>query len=159
MVDYIVELGVLIMRLRKIIVIAVLIVLIGCLGQYLIVSFFNQAIPLPLHQGVTDVTRIELYEYSFSHHVLTPVAVLEDHAFVEFWDDLQQVECKKHVTDPHTTYGELVIRITYHDGSIDTLSTEICTYYHNGTEVYYDRCNLNYDNMLALFLQYTESYQ
>ena len=142
-----------------VIVFSVSLLLTGCFSPALLTGaayYFNQPMQLPLNQNKADVSKIELCMFSEKDYTLTQIMTIEGDDALEFWDKLQQVECTKHVTDPHYNYGRLVIRVIYHDGCIDTLSTGLCSYYCDGDEVYYDRCDLNYDDMRDLFAGYVE---
>lgn len=141
------------------IVFSVLFLLTGCFSPISLagtVYFFNQPMSLPLHQAKTDVSQIELCLFSYTNYTLTPLVMLEDDDALKFWDELQQVECTKHVTDPHWEYGQFAIRVIYHDGCIDTLSTELCSYSCDGDEVVYDRYDLDHDDMRELFSRYVD---
>lgn len=81
--------------------------------------------PFPLSQSEDQVARIELLQTEIEGDDSLPDFVLlcevPRDRIEEFVLDLQQLDCRRNGFDPATGYGELVIRIVYHNGDADLI--------------------------------------
>lgn len=133
-----------------------LVLLLGMLSGCL-----HTAYEMQIHQAEDQITQIIMIDNTGIHKEMPPVEVLvinEEDRIAEFLDDLRKVPCYKFHNDPATSYGYLYVEITYQNGDIEIIGTDMLTYQTadgNAADIYDGWYYADYDSMSTLFEQYT----
>lgn len=110
-----------------------------CLGVILslLLSMCTATTPIPLHQDLEDVSKIEILDTrGCSIYTENPTVLyeLQSSEYSDFWKKLSEIKVSIYFTHPDTSYGNYSIRIYYNDGCIETLGDWLSTYYQPGVD-------------------------
>lgn len=72
-------------------------------------------------QSVDHVKKVEICQYDFDTRTTTSLVHLDSNQACALLSDIETLECKKHFGDHTEDYGEVVIYITYFDGTAEVI--------------------------------------
>ena len=100
------------MKKHVILVVAILVFLFsGCTSRY----------PYSLAQDLDNIAQVEIREYDWETRTTTPLCVLNEETAVSLLTEICGLPCKKHFGDHTTDYGDVVVYISYLDGTAEVL--------------------------------------
>lgn len=110
-----------------------------------------------VNQPIENVASIELLDTKDDEE--TVLYTLSDSEYASFWSQFKQISFSKYYNDPPTQYGILAVKITYSDGCVDIIGTDINCYYNAAgkgmrTGWY---CAVNDGDFVSLFEQYIDA--
>lgn len=68
-------------------------------------------------QSIENIEKVEICEYDYYSHSTTLIAVLDTEDAESLLSEIDALACKRHFGDHTSTYGEVVVYITYTDGT------------------------------------------
>lgn len=72
-------------------------------------------------QSIENVEKVEICEYDYYSHSTALIAVLDAEDADSLLSEIDAIECKRHFGDHTSTYGEVVVYITYADGTAEVI--------------------------------------
>jgi len=124
-------------------------------GYPLMVAMSGHVFAPPVHQEVANIESIEILDTSLRQEDV--LYTLEDSQIQPFMDVLLGMKSARYVNDPPDRYGDYAVRITYLDGSIDTIGTLICAYHSpDGRDESYGWYYVDRDKLMDLIDDYVD---
>lgn len=74
-----------------------------------------------LAQSVDNIAQVEICEYDWHTHTTTPLCVLDKETAISLLTEICGLKCKRHWGDHTTDYGDVVIYISYIDGTAEVI--------------------------------------
>lgn len=104
------------MRYRRSILVVLLILLLP-----IVITGCRQTYDYSFAQSIDHVEKVEICQYEYKTHTSTSLITLNNNQARALLTDIDALKCKKHFGDHTQDYGEVVIYITYTDGTAEVI--------------------------------------
>lgn len=107
-------------------------------------------------QSIENVQKVEICEYDYYSHSTTLIAVLDTEDADSLLSEIDALTCKRHFGDHTSTYGEVVVYITYTDGTAEVIGLRNVAQVDKGGEWHIGIEYFDATQMCALIMKYVD---